>query len=217
MLCVGKEPEHLAGMCIEEKGKKLAEYVRSMNFNPVQEQTIYHHMGATITDACLQSGLSFKTVVYPRVLKLLTDFSDFKTTTEFIILMQTIPLPELINWKNERKLTLTKELTQMFYDNGVENEEQLSAWLESEENCNKLLNLKGIGPKTVDYLKMLSGHQAIPIDRHLMNFLKMAGVPADTYEEASLIYQEAAKVLGVSNYVIDRQVWEYMSKNSGPD
>ena len=75
----------------------LANFIANKNFGPVTQQVPYNHMGATIIDSVLQAGLNYKYVVYPRVQKILQDFHDYTTTCDFIILMQTIPLVELIN------------------------------------------------------------------------------------------------------------------------
>ena len=177
-------------------------------------QTLFYSIGATITDSILQAGLNYQHVVYPRILKLLTEFPDYKTTCDFIILMQTIPLKKLINWKNEEKLKRIQNLSWFLYNNGIENEEQLAAWLNTCENIEQLRQINGIGPKTIDYLKMLSGIQAIAIDRHLFSFLELAGILSHTYGEASLIYSKASDLLGISKYELDRKVWLYMSKGN---
>jgi thermostable 8-oxoguanine DNA glycosylase len=77
-----------------------------------------------------------------------------------------------------------------------------------------LRQINGIGPKTIDYLKMLSGVQAIAIDRHLFSFLELAGILNRSYNEANLIYSKASELLGISKYELDRKVWLYMSKAS---
>jgi len=200
--------ENEISMCAE----KLAKFIYNKEFEPVTQRTPYYHMGATITDSILQAGLNYQHVVYPRVLKLLTDFSSYRTTCDFIILMQTIPLRDLINWKNEEKLKRIKSLSWHLYNNGIEKEEQLAAWLETPENIVQLRKINGIGPKTIDYLKMLSGVQAIAIDRHLFNFLELAGILSRSYYEANSIYSKASEMLGMSMYELDRKVWLYMSK-----
>ena len=43
-------------------------------------------------------------------------------------------------------------------------------------NAESLLEINGVGRKTIDYMKLLSGQQAIPIDRHMFQFLEIAGV-----------------------------------------
>ena len=192
--------------------EKLANFIRGKNFAPVAKRKPYYHMGATITDSILQAGLNYHHVVYPRVLKLLTKYPDYKTTCDFIILMQVVPLAELIAWKNSKKLQRISGLSWFLYSNGIENEDQLAKWLDIEENISQLRKLDGIGPKTIDYLKMLSGSQAIAIDRHLFAFLELAGIPHCSYQEASLIYGKTAELLDTSQYELDKQVWLYMSK-----
>jgi len=193
--------------------EQLANFIRQKEFEPITQRTPYYHMGATITDSILQAGLNYRHVVYPRVLKLLTKFSDYRTTCDFIILMQVIPLMELVNWKNEKKLTYINDLSWFLFNNGIENENQLAVWLDTDKNIHQLRKINGIGPKTIDYLKMLSGNQAIAIDRHLFAFLELAGIFNRTYSEASLIYSQASELLDMSKYELDRKVWLYMSKS----
>lgn len=190
----------------------LVEFIKQKEFEPITQRTPYYHMGATITDSILQAGMNYRHVVYPRILKLLTEFPDYKTTCDFIILMQVIPLTELVDWKNEKKLQRIHDLSWFFFNNRVENEDQLAAWIDIEENASQLKKISGVGPKTFDYLKMLSGNQAIAIDRHLFAFLELAGIFIKTYQEASSVYSKASELLGVSNYELDRKVWLYMTK-----
>lgn len=192
--------------------RQLADFIVSQHFDPVTQKTPYYHMGATITDAVLQAGLNYNHVVYPRVLKLLKDYPNYTSTCDFIILMQTIPLSEIINWTNKRKLELIEQLCWLFLRNDIQNEDQLAYWLDDECHVKQLLDINGVGPKTIDYLKMLSGLQAIAIDRHLFEFLQLAGIFIDTYDEARDLYQKTASYLSMSNYEIDRKVWLYMSK-----
>jgi endonuclease III len=128
--------------------------------------------------------------------------------------MKVVPLTELINWEKGQKLKRIQDLSWFLFNDGIENEDQLAAWLNVNENIDRLGQINGIGPKTIDYLRMLSGNQAIAIDRHLFGFLKLAGIPNRTYEEANLIYSKASEMLGMSKYEMDRKVWLYMSKAS---
>jgi len=191
--------------------EKLADFIRQKEFEPITQRTPYYPMGATITDSILQAGLNYRYVVYPRVAKLLAKFSDYKTTCDFIILMQVVPLTELIEWNNEKKLQRISDLSWFLFNNGIENEDQLAIWLHTCGNIEQLRKVSGVGPKTVDYLKMLSGNQAIAIDRHLFAFLELAGIFNRTYYEANLIYSRASELLGMSKYELDRKVWLCMS------
>lgn len=195
------------------KAEKLIQYIYKTehNFVPVTQRTPYNHMGATIVDSILQAGLNYKTVVYPRVKKLLLFYPDYKTTCDFLILIQTIPLTNLINWTNEVKINRIKELSWFLYNNSIETEANLAIWLEDNENKQKLKHIKGIGNKTVDYLTMLSGKPAIAIDRHLFKYLEYAGVVVKSYEEANKIYSYVANQLNMTFYELDKKIWTYMS------
>ena len=194
------------------QAQKLALFIETMPLQNVEKKSdIYHHMGATITDAILQAGLNYRHVVWPRVAHLLRDFPDYTTTCDFLILMKIIPLSELLNWQNKRKLTLITTVSNLFYENNVETETDLASWLNKQRNEQYLLSLNGIGFKTVDYLKMLIGTPTIAIDRHLFNFFKLANIMIDTYQEASEIYYETAKLLSIGEYELDRKVWLYMT------
>jgi endonuclease III len=196
---------------IREDTEKLVRFIGNKKFEPITQRTPYYHMGATITDSVLQAGLNYRHVVYPRILQLLTKFSDYTTTCDFLILMQTIPLSSLINWKNESKLQRIHELSWVLFSNGVENENQLAVWLNIDESIKKLAQINGVGPKTIDYLGMLSGNQAIAIDRHLFKFLELAGIFNYSYHEANQVYSTAAELMNMSKYELDKKVWNYMA------
>jgi endonuclease III len=192
---------------------KLADFIHHKALKPITQAGPYYHMGATITDSILQAGMNYKYVVYPRILKLLKNFPDHKTTSDFILLMETVPLTELVDWKNEEKLKRIINLSRFLFNNNIENEDQFAIWLNTDINIEQLKLIKGIGPKTVDYLKMLSGNQAIAIDRHLFTFLEMAGILIRTYDEANLIYSKTAELLNMSKNELDKKIWLYMSKS----
>lgn len=201
---------------IDESVSKVVSFF-SNNFNSyetVTQRLPYNHMGATITDAILQAGMNYKNVVYPRILNILTKYPCYTTTCDFIILFQTIPIEEITNWRNKKKLQLICDLSWNFFDKGVNNERQLSEWLNYSDNTDELLKITGIGYKTIDYLKLLSGCQVIPIDRHMFQFLKIAGVCVKTYKEASEILKRVANILDIKESIVDFQIWSYMANRS---
>ena len=51
----------------------------------------------------------------------------------------------------------------------------MAEWILDDRNAESLLEISGVGRKTIDYMKLLSGQQAIPIDRHMFQFLEIAG------------------------------------------
>ena len=59
------------------------------NYAEITQRTPYYNMAATLTDSVLQAGMNYKSVVYPRVYNILSKYSDYRTTCDFIILFQT--------------------------------------------------------------------------------------------------------------------------------
>lgn len=190
----------------------LIERLPSGNYENYQ-RVPYYNMAATLTDAVLQAGMNYKSVVYPRISKILTKHADYKTTCDFIILFQTHPIEEIINWKNINKQNTICELAWFLYINNINDENQLAWWMQSNENQEILLKIKGVGYKTIDYLILLSGQQAIPIDRHMFQFLEMADVITRSYKEASTILKKAAEQLKLNESLLDKMIWSYMSEN----
>ena len=184
-----------------------------INLDKNIEKRCYYHMGATITDSILQAGLNYRNVVLPRVMHLRDTYKEFKTTCEFIILFQSIDLETLINFNNKIKINRIKNLSWFFYNNQIENENQLSYWIRNPGNERALLEISGIGLKTVDYLKILSGNDALAIDRHLLKFIELAGLGKKTYNEASILLSFTAESLQIDKSFLDKKIWLYMSKS----
>jgi endonuclease III len=201
----------------QQEIEKVANYVKLVqpSFYPYRKRLPYNHMGATITDAILQAGLNYKSVVYPRVYELFSKYSLYTSTTDFIILFQTIPLIDLINWKNSDKPVRIENLTWFLFNEKVESEKDFSEWIMLTTNMEKLSQINGIGPKTIDYLKMLVGIPSIPIDRHLFKFLERAGVKTEKYDHARYLYDEVSQALNINKEELDFNIWNLMSSRKG--
>lgn len=199
-----------------QKVVKLLEKIPH-NYAEITQRTPYYNMAATLTDSVLQAGMNYRSVVYPRVLNILNKYTDYSTTCDFIILFQSIPIEQIIKWKNKKKQNTICELAWFLYNQNVNTEDDLAKWILDDRNVDKLLDINGIGRKTADYLKLLSGQQAIPIDRHMFQFLKLAGVVTTDYKEASIILRNTASVLQIGESIIDKAIWNYMSQKKLKD
>lgn len=195
---------------------KLKEAVKKIPPKTISyvERKPYNNMVATLSDAILQAGMNYKTVVMPRISDILYRYSNFTSTCDFIILFQTVPIEQIIKWKNKKKQNTLCNLAWLLYNEGVNSEEDFRQWGRVSENEEKLLALDGIGYKTVDYLKLLSGLETIPIDRHLFKFLKDSEIPITTYYDASYIFKSVAKELNIEERLLDKIIWDYMSSSN---
>ena len=81
---------------------KLADFIRTLpdlNLQP-PERRPYAHMGATLTDAVLQSGLNYRTVVYPRVRSVMERFPSATSTASFWTVLETHTPATVLNWSH---------------------------------------------------------------------------------------------------------------------
>jgi hypothetical protein len=200
--------------------ERLAAFVRELrDFEMVEDLALpYEHMGATITDAVLQAGLRYESVVWPRVQHVRSTFPEAATTTGFLTVLRARGGEEVVRWTHAEKLGRMEALAELLVAEGVETEADLHSWLcggdDYELHVAKLLAVRGMGPKTVDYLKILCGERdTAAIDVHLLRFLKEAGLHTAGYDEARALVAGAAGELGVTASRLDHSIWTYMSKS----
>lgn len=196
----------LAQFCKKQAGFKI--------INRVAGKT-YGNMGATIINGMLQAGVNFKDVVAPRVNRYLDKYPSVKTTSEFLELLESNEIENIIDWKPGAKPNRIKKLAAFFKSQAIETERDLFIWFQHPENAELFLQQDGIGCKTRDYFKILSGHtNETAIDRHLIGFIKMAGIKCSGYDEASTIIKGASKYLEVDVSILDHSIWTFMSERA---
>lgn len=192
---------------------KLIRFIRS---NGIVASTSvahgYKHMGATLSDAILQAGLNYNTVVRPRVLRLLHHFPKAKTTSQFLDLVDEFGAAHLLNWKHPEKPTRLTAIANFFYVRSIETENCLGDWLQSPDNATHLESIRGVGPKTVDYLKMLAGIPSVAVDRHIKAFVQRAGFNSDNYISIRKLVEDAADQLRVHRTNLDYAIWAHVSQ-----
>jgi endonuclease III len=96
----------------------------------------------------------------------------------------------------------------------LETESDLSKWLCSPGASGELLAIKGIGPKTLDYLKILVGLPTIAVDRHVRSLCQSLGFEFKEYSEFKSVLCIAAEILAIAPQVLDGIIWEYLSSRS---
>jgi hypothetical protein len=173
----------------------------------------YGHIGAVLSDAILQAGMNYRNVVAPRVERILREYPESKTTSAFLALLNRYGAEEILQWRHPEKPIRIRLLTEHLVCSGVESEQDLSEWLMVPENCQALLHLPGIGPKTIDYLKILVNIPAVAVDRHIRNFIFDAGIPQRKYDEIRLVVALAADLLKIPPRNLDHAIWKYMVDN----
>ena len=203
-------------MTIKDKASKLVEFVRKLSdFIIVTEKDgIYHHIGATIADAVLQANMRYETHVRPRIARIRMMFPGAATISGLKKMLTERTANDFLDWQGIDRATRFQSIVDLFDSENIETEDDLRDWLLDNRNLLKLRMIHGIGPKTIDYFKILTGIQTCAIDRRLLDFLKQAGIQVSGYDEAKEIINLSADIMAVPRAYLDQSIWEYMSKGS---
>lgn len=198
------------------KSQKLVSYVRSLSDFIIYESIDgkYNHIGAAVADAILQANNDYEKNVRPRILRILTNFPEHRTTNEVLKILESIKPIQFLNWNGIDRADRFHGVLTLLAKENVNNEGEFRVWLLNEANLKKLRGIYGIGPKTVDYFKILVGISTSAIDRHLLEFLHLAGLESQTYLNAQNIINEAADILSIDRAKFDHSIWQYMRKRN---
>mgnify|MGYP001078533753 CR=1 FL=1 len=198
---------------VSAKAEHLKAFIEEIyNFRIVVPDIPYGHMGATICDAMLQAGLHWESVVKPRVEKIKNNYPEAAVTSGFLQLIRRHGAKVLVDFQDEEKPMRIRLITEFFYRMGIETENDLKKWLRQAGNETKLKQQRGVGDKTCDYFKLLVGIPTAAVDRHMTNFLRLAGIESSGYNEALEILHETADLMNLNRTVLDHSIWKYMSQ-----
>lgn len=198
------------------EARKLADYIVSLGdsfpSHTCTNQFYQNHIGALYTDIVLQAGLNYNTVVKPRVQNIITRYYDFNTVSSFNDLVINEGLQKIINWNHPIKLSRIQSLIDFSFENNIDSWNDLKAYLSLEEHQQNLLELSGVGPKTLDYLMKILGFDIVAVDRHILLFVEMAEIKAKGYSSNKKIVEYAADFLNLPRKYVDYNIWRYMSE-----
>jgi len=175
------------------------------------ERTGYSHMGATLTDTVLQAGLNYRSVVLPRVRCVLNEYPQADTTTRFWQVLRDVGPCTVLRWSHPEKIGRLTRLIALFRKNSLETEWDVATWLCSTTADAELLSINGVGPKTLDYLKILVGIPTVAVDRHVKTLFRIVGLEFTEYDEFKTVIKLVAEILNVPLQVLDGMIWNYIS------
>jgi hypothetical protein len=99
----------------------VAVYIRTHpTFVIVDSMERYRHMGATLGDAVLQRGIDYKSVVEPRIKRLLAAYSEATTTSAFARVVTELGAAQVLDWSEGQKPQTMTALINLPLENGVE-------------------------------------------------------------------------------------------------
>lgn len=205
-------------MTVEDKAAKLAECIRKLSdFSIVTDiDGNYHHLGATIADAVLQANMRYETHVRPRISRIRRLFPAAATMFGLKKILIERTASDFLDWRGMDRVNRFQDIVDLFSSESIETEDDLRDWLMNDRNLLKLAKIEGIGPKTIDYFKILTGIQTCAIDRRLLDFLKQAGIEVSSYDEAKTIINLTADMMGIQRAYFDHSIWEYIGRGSQP-
>lgn len=176
----------------------------------------YEHAGALLADAVLQAGLSYRSVVMPRVERILKEFPDADRVSALICLVKKGSIAHLLDWQHPTKMERFEHLVVFLHRAEVDTTADIRTALKSTAFCADLQTLDGVGPKTIDYMACLVGIESIAVDRHIRTFAARAGVDNDDYYFLKNAFCFAADLLSISRREFDAWVWSREARQQSP-
>lgn len=198
------------------EARKLANYISSLDIIVYEnnKRPVYNHIGALYTDIILQAGLNYKNVVLPRVEHLRKNYPQANTINGFNEAIYRSGLENIILWTHPTKINRIHKLIDYSIIYRINTVNDLILHLSTENNKASILDIDGVGPKTLDYLLKLLSFDTVAVDRHIYSFVKMAGIECVDYHKTKKIVEFAADFLQISRSNIDYSIWIYMSEKS---
>jgi len=193
---------------------RLKEYIDSIdNFNFIEPEVCPYrdHIGALFTDAILQAGVNYRSVVRPRVERVLFTFPEAKTVSSFSNVLDLYGVKDVLRWNNAAKIQRMKDLVSFCMIHTIETSSDLTSFLNSDLGGEQLKAINGIGNKTCDYLKRLLGFDTVAVDRHIRNFLVDADIMVEDYSEVKEVVEFTADIMDINRRALDYSIWSYMS------
>lgn len=196
---------------------RLVDYVREIGLEPKEAERKWSHIGGLIVDASLQPRTKYVSVVLPRVRRVVAEWPDAKELDGFKSRLASTDLAGFLVWKKtSRKLGVVRDLTAAFDSLEIQTVEDLAArydGADTERDTRRALRkVKYVGPKTLDYLAILTGSTShVAVDMHIAGFVREAGIKLSDYDSVGSLVREAASSLGCSAGALDAAIWNYRS------
>ncbi|MFF2146551.1 hypothetical protein [Kitasatospora sp. NPDC058190] len=193
--------------------ERLADHVRTvLGDGPFPPPGGWTHMGVVICDASFQARRKYELQIRPRLLQLGAAWPDAATVRGFQARLTTEDLAVAMNFNSPRRVATAHDITDLLAANGVDTRDDLHAWLGDQANRVALREVKGVGPKTVDYIGNLVGRSHVAVDIHLRTFAAEAGISNLGYEELRAVYEGTAAALGHDRGGLEHAVWRFKSQ-----
>jgi hypothetical protein len=198
--------------------RRVADYAKELGADAERQEIrpAYDHMGALVADSVLQAGLNYKSVVLPRIKAIINLYPDLYRTSSVFELVGMGQTSVFLNWKHPEKVGRFDDLVTFLFEHSVERISDLKEALSDALFVTAMRGVRGVGPKTVDYMGCLVGADSIAVDRHVRTFAKRVGVLEDDYDFLKSVFCCAADLLSLPRREFDAWVWKRESAASTP-
>jgi hypothetical protein len=195
----------------DQEAAKLVAYVRSLG--SVNERPPWNrasaqceHIGAKLADATLQRGVNYEHGVRARVEKVAA-YPEATTTGGLLRLLKERGPKTLLGIASGPKPATFQGLAEALDNERVDSVEELRSFLRDRWMANRLRRVPGVGPKTIAFLKLVCGLDAVAVDRHVLAALRKAGIAPCDPSEAAQLFARAAKEMGKPMADMDALLW----------
>lgn len=204
------QPNYLDALCA---ARRVADHAVRAGFldSRVSCRPVYQHMGAVLADSVLQAGLNYAKVVRPRIATILRTFPHATTVKILIEVIEREGSPRFLQWEHREKVSRFDSLIGFVAEAKIESTFELGEALQDESFRADIQRVRGVGPKTVDYMSCLVGVDCIAVDRHIRGFAESAGLEDDSYDYLRDVFSFAADLLSISRREFDASIWQYQS------
>lgn len=164
--------------------------------------------GLMVVDVVASRQRRYDSYVVPKILPL---YKNKAKDLSLLALSTKSPkwLP-LRNGEAETMASLAKALLSYGNSQGIEGEESVvSKWANDENAFQRVLEIKGIGPALLQYLRMRSGADSLKVDVRVIEELRALGIPVHWFAADGLL--ELCKVIAeeanCSLLELDQVLW----------
>jgi hypothetical protein len=171
-------------------------------------------MGAVLADSVLQAGLNYEKVVKPRIASILETFPHASTVNTLIEVIEIEGSPKFLRWEHSEKIARFDSLVTFVAEARIKNTCELGEALRDDRFRSDIQRVRGVGPKTVDYMACLVGVDCIAVDRHVRGFAEFVGLQGGSYDYLRDVFSFAADLLSISRREFDSSIWYYQTLKS---
>lgn len=195
-----------AARCIADQAVRAGVLASHVSCRPV-----YHHIGAALADSILQAGLNYSKVVRPRVASILETFPHASTVSVLIRVLEVEGSRKFLQWEHGEKVSRFNSLVAFVAEADIQSTYELAEALRDDGFRAGIRRVRGVGPKTIDYLACLVGVDCIAVDRHIREFGAFAGLKDSSYDYLRDVFSFAADLLAIPRRDFDTSIWYFQS------